>query len=205
MIETENTKKSKFLLIIAVMAFAAVVSFWTLSDEPLDDHECLVSVTAREMLQTGDWVLPRFNGEIRLQKTPLCYWLVASVAKVTGKVDEFSARLPSACFAVLSAAAILYFVSQWLGIEIAALSAAVWVSTLAFIRYSHSARPEMALCSLVTISMLSFYSAMQTQSKTASNLVYACFLAQLFSCYACKRTCAAGACFAADFLLFCRF
>jgi 4-amino-4-deoxy-L-arabinose transferase-like glycosyltransferase len=162
---TENTEKSNILLVIAVLAFATVVSFWSLSDEPLDDHECLVSVTARGMLQTGDWLLPKFDGQVRLQKTPLCYWLVASVAKVTGKVDEFSARLPSACFAVLSVAAILYFVSQWLDIEIAILSAAIWISSLAFLKYSHNARPEMALCSLVTISMLSFYSAMLTQSK----------------------------------------
>ena len=63
------------------MAFAIVAAFWTLSDGALNNHECLVSVTAREMLETGDWVLPRFNGEVRLQKTPLCYWLVASVAK----------------------------------------------------------------------------------------------------------------------------
>ena len=143
-------------MVIAVMAFAAVVSFWTLSAGALDNHECLVSVTAREMLQTGDWILPRFDGEIRLQKTPLCYWLVASVAKVTGKVDEFSSRLPSAFFAVISVIAILYFISQQLGIRIASLSAAVWISTLAFVRYSHSARPEMALCSLVAVSMLSF-------------------------------------------------
>jgi 4-amino-4-deoxy-L-arabinose transferase-like glycosyltransferase len=165
MTETENTKKSTALLVIACLVYATIISFWTLSDGALDNHECLVSVTAREMLETGDWILPTFNGEIRLQKTPLCYWLVASVAKVTGKVDEFSTRLPSACFAVISVMAILYFVSQWLSIEIAALSAAVWVSTLAFVRYSHDGRPEMALCSLVTISMLSFYSAMQTQSK----------------------------------------
>ncbi|MCX5632909.1 MAG: glycosyltransferase family 39 protein [Phycisphaerae bacterium] len=165
MIETGHTKKSDALLIIACLAFAVIVSYWSLLGEPLDDHECLVSVTAREMLQTGDWLLPKFDGQVRLQKTPLCYWLVASVAKVTGKVDEFSARLPSACFAVLSVAAILYFVSQWLGIEIAILSAAVWISSLAFLKYSHSARPEMALCSLVTISMLSFYSGLLTQSK----------------------------------------
>jgi 4-amino-4-deoxy-L-arabinose transferase-like glycosyltransferase len=165
MMEIEDTKKSNILLVIAVLAFATVVSFWALSDTPLDDHECLVSVTAREMLQTGNWILPRFNGQVRLQKTPLCYWLVASVAKITGKVDEFSSRLPSACFAVVSVAAVLYFVSQWQAIRVAALSAAVWVSTLAFIKYSHSARPEMVLCSLVTVSMLSFYSAMQTQSK----------------------------------------
>jgi 4-amino-4-deoxy-L-arabinose transferase-like glycosyltransferase len=156
---------NKVLMVIAVMAYAVIVASWTLSAGALDNHECLVSVTAREMLQTGDWILPRFDGEVRLQKTPLCYWLVASVAKLTGKVDEFSSRLPSAFFAILSAAAILYFVSQQLGIRIASLSAAVWISTLAFVRYSHSARPEMTLCSLITISMLSFYSAMQTQSK----------------------------------------
>jgi 4-amino-4-deoxy-L-arabinose transferase-like glycosyltransferase len=165
MAETGNTKKAGFLLVIAVLLFAVVTAFWTISDGALDNHECLVSVTAREMLQTGDWILPRFNGEIRLQKTPLCYWLVASVATVTGKVDEFSTRLPSVCFAILSAAAVLYFTAQWLGIGIAALSTAVWVSTLAFVRHSHSGRPEMALCSLVAVSMLSFYSAMQAQSR----------------------------------------
>jgi len=152
-------------MIIACLAFAVVIASWTLSAGALNNHECLVSVTAREMLQTGDWILPRFNGEIRLQKTPLCYWLVASAAKLTGRVDEFSSRLPSVFFAIISVIAILYFVSQQLGIGIAAMSAAVWISTLAFVRHSHSARPEMVLCSLITISMLSFYSAMQTQSK----------------------------------------
>lgn len=165
MIEKENAKKSKNLLIIVCLVYAVIVSFWSLSAVPLDNHECLVSATSRAMLQTGNWLLPRFNDEVRLQKTPLCYWLVASVAKITGKVDEFSARLPSACFALLSVVAILYFVTQWLGIEIAAMSAVVWISTLAFIRYSHSARPEMALCSLVTFSMLSFYSGLSAKSN----------------------------------------
>jgi 4-amino-4-deoxy-L-arabinose transferase-like glycosyltransferase len=153
------------LLIIAVMALTVVSAFWVLSEGPLNNHECFVSIAAREMLQTGDWVLPRYNGEIRLEKTPLCYWLVAFTAKLTGKVDEFSSRLPSALFAILSAVAILYFVSQHLGIRIAAISTAVWVSASAFTKYSHSARPEMALCTFVAVSMLSFYSAMQTQSR----------------------------------------
>ncbi len=160
-----ETKNLKVLLIIAVMTYAAVMSFWTLTDFPLDNHECLVSVTARELLQKNDWIVPTFNGQVRLQKTPLSYWLVASVTKITGSVDEFSTRLPSAVFAVISAAAILFFTSQWLDFPIAVLSTAVWISTLGFIRYSHNARPEMALCSLVMISMMSFYSAMEAKSR----------------------------------------
>jgi len=158
-------QNNKLLLTIVVMAFATIISFWALSDGPLDNHECLVSVTAREMLANNNWIVPTFNDEIRLQKTPLNYWLVASVAKVTGSVNEFATRLPSVAFAILSAAAILYFTSQWLAFPIAILSTAVWISTLGFIRYSHNGRPEMALCALVMISMLSFYSAMKTQSR----------------------------------------
>jgi len=165
MIEQDDKKAPKILLVIAVMAFAVIIAFWTLSDGALNNHECFVSVTSREMLQSGDWIVPTFNGEIRLQKTPLCYWLVASIAKFTGKVDEFSTRLPSAFFAVLSAAAILYFATQWLGIGIGVLSTAVWVSSLAYVRYSHDAKPEMVLCSLVTICMLSFYSAINAQNR----------------------------------------
>jgi 4-amino-4-deoxy-L-arabinose transferase-like glycosyltransferase len=161
----DETKNYKALLTIVVLVYSVVVAFWALCDNPLDNHECLVSVTTREMLANNNWIIPTFNGEIRLQKTPLSYWLVASVAKVTGAVDEFSTRLPSAVFAVLSAMAILYFTSQWLDFPIAILSAAVWISSLGFIRYSHNGRPEMVLCAMVSISMLSFYAAMESKTR----------------------------------------
>ncbi|MBN1788770.1 MAG: glycosyltransferase family 39 protein [Sedimentisphaerales bacterium] len=161
----ENTDKTNMILILAVMLLTVVSAFWTLSASPLNNHECYVSIAAREMLQTGDWVMPRYNGEIRLEKTPLCYWLVVFTAKLTGSVNEFSSRLPSALIAILSAAAVLYFTRKHLGFGIAVMSTAVWVSTLSFARYSHSARPEMALCTFVAISMLSFYSAMQEELR----------------------------------------
>lgn len=162
MIETGSLRT---LLIIAVLAYAAVVAFLMLSAISLDNHECLVSVTAREMLANNNWIVPTFNGEVRLQKTPLNYWLVCFASKITGSVDEFTTRLPSAIFGVLSAAAILFFTSQWLGLPIAAMSTAIWVSTLAFSRYSHNGRPEMTLCASVAVAMMSFYSAMESKTR----------------------------------------
>ena len=97
--------RMKGLVACGVMLLSAVSASWTLSSRPLNNHECFVSVTAREMLESGNWVMPTCNGENRLQKTPLSYWLVAGLAKITGRVDEFTTRLPSAVFAVLSAAA----------------------------------------------------------------------------------------------------
>ena len=42
-----------------------------------DSSEAYYVQTPREMLEHGDWVSPRFNGQLRLNKPPLSYWLVA--------------------------------------------------------------------------------------------------------------------------------
>jgi 4-amino-4-deoxy-L-arabinose transferase-like glycosyltransferase len=160
-----NTRITKIFVICAVLLFSAITGSWTLSERPLNNHECFVAVTAREMLESGDWIMPTFNGEFRLQKTPLSYWLVAVLSKINGKVDEFSARMPSAIFGILSVAAIIYFVNQWLSFRIAILSAAVWATSLGYTRYSHNARPEMVLTFFIMLCFLTFYSAVSTKSR----------------------------------------
>ncbi|RKY24788.1 MAG: hypothetical protein DRP62_02935 [Planctomycetota bacterium] len=160
-----NIKRTKRLIVCGVLLLAAVSASWTFTEKTLGNHECFVSITAREMLQSGDWIWPTCNWQPRLNKTPLSYWLVAGIAKITGEVDEFTARLPSAVFAVLSVAAILYFVSRLLSFRIAAVSAAVWATSLAYVRYAHNARPEMALTFFIVLCLLSFYSAVTTQSR----------------------------------------
>ena len=166
-----NAKRTKGLIICGVLLLSVVSASWTLSDRPLNNHECFVSITAREMLESGDWTRPTCNGEPRLQKTPLSYWLVAGLAKITGRVDELTTRLPSVIFAVLSVGAILYFVNQWLTFRIAVISAGVWATSLGYIRYAHSARPEMALTFFVLLCFLSFYSAI-TEKNRNRQVVY---------------------------------
>ncbi|MFA5238963.1 MAG: glycosyltransferase family 39 protein [Phycisphaerae bacterium] len=160
-----NTRRTKRFIIGGVLLLSAVSASWTLSNRPLNNHECFVSITAREMLQSGDWIRPTCNGESRLQKTPLCYWLVAGLAQITGGVDEFTTRLPSAVFGVLSVIAILYFVSQWLSARAAAISAGVWATSIGYTTYTHNARPEMALTFFVVLCFLSFYSAITAKDQ----------------------------------------
>lgn len=163
--------EAKKIAIIAVLLLSALTAFWMLSIKTLDPHECFVSVTTREMLQSGDWVMPTYNGELRINKTPLSYWLVAGLAKITGKVDEFTARLPSAVFAFLSAITILYFVNQWSGLRTAVISTAVWATSLSYILCSHSARPDMVMTFFTTLCLLSFYSAV-TAAARRQQIIY---------------------------------
>ena len=76
------------------------------------------SEAAREMLECGNWVVPTFNFELRVDKPVLLYWLQMSAYHWLG-VHELAARLPSALAALARASA-----NRWL-----ASSARRWASS----------------------------------------------------------------------------
>src|SRR6185503_10080140 len=63
---------------------------------------------SRDMILRGDYVIPWFNGEMRLKKPPLFYWLQAGSFRVFGE-SEFAARLPSALGCLLLVALAVAF------------------------------------------------------------------------------------------------
>jgi 4-amino-4-deoxy-L-arabinose transferase-like glycosyltransferase len=164
-LNTKEVSKNKKIALILTLVLSGLTAIWGISDRAMENHECLVSITAREMLQNNDWILPSCNGQLRLEKTPLSYWLVAGLGKITGKIDEFTTRFPSALFAFLSALAILYFVKQWLQFRIAVISALVWATSFGYINYARIARPEMSLTFFVILCFLAFYSAVIEQIR----------------------------------------
>ena len=59
--------------------------------------EARTSLVAREMLHSGNWLIPILNEELRLEKPPLYYWLICIASQFNGnKVSDTTARLPSA-------------------------------------------------------------------------------------------------------------
>ncbi|MGF1492301.1 MAG: ArnT family glycosyltransferase [Microcoleaceae cyanobacterium] len=70
--------------------------FWHLGSTGLIDETVpLFAEAARQMLVTGDWITPYFNGNPRFDKPPLIYWLMAIAYRLIG-VNEWAVRLPSA-------------------------------------------------------------------------------------------------------------
>lgn len=59
-------------------------------------------VTAREILQNDNWLIPTMNGEIRLAKPPLPTWFAALTSLSVGGTDKLSLlRVPGAVSAML--------------------------------------------------------------------------------------------------------
>ncbi|MEQ8662318.1 MAG: hypothetical protein RLW62_15995, partial [Gammaproteobacteria bacterium] len=63
-----------------LLLLAALLGSVRLAVLPPDAHEVLVLRSVEEMAARGDWVVPYFNAEPRLNKPPLSYWLTALVA-----------------------------------------------------------------------------------------------------------------------------
>ena len=61
---------------------------------------------AREMLESGNWIIPTFNYELRVEKPALLYWMQLGAYRLFG-INEWSARLPSA-LAALAAVLLIY-------------------------------------------------------------------------------------------------
>ena len=79
---------------IGVMALG--VALVRTSELPLIDRdEGRYAEGAREMLASGDWLVPRLFGVPYLEKPPLFFWLTAASCGLVG-VDELGARLVSA-------------------------------------------------------------------------------------------------------------
>ena len=60
-----------------------------------DSDEAFYAEAAREMVESGDYLTPRYNYANRFQKPVLYYWGAALAFEVAG-VGEAASRLPSA-------------------------------------------------------------------------------------------------------------
>lgn len=182
MLKLETDKK---LLITSVCLLWVFASFYGIKERTLDNHEAFVSVAAREMLVSGDLIVPTLNGAPRLQKPPLMYWLAAFTSFVTGPLDEFTARFPSAVFGIFSALAMLFFVSRWHSTRTGILSACIWATSYGFIRWSHNARAEMVMCFFTTLCLLVFYDLQRHKaSKDRKTLLVVFWLSFAFANFA---------------------
>jgi 4-amino-4-deoxy-L-arabinose transferase-like glycosyltransferase len=92
--------ESSFLLILIAVAtyFGCIISPPSL----VDDVDAVQGQIARNMLQSGDWIIARLDGVPYLEKSPLIYWMIAVCYRIFG-VHDWAARIPIALAAVLLA------------------------------------------------------------------------------------------------------
>src|SRR5690606_23053787 len=86
------------LLVVPV----AGVYFTRLTALNLPGEETRRAQVAAEILWTGDWVVPRQQGQIYTSRPPVGSWPSAVLAWVTGELDTLAIRLPTVCAVLMT-------------------------------------------------------------------------------------------------------
>ncbi len=66
----------------------------------MDDVDAAHGQLARNMIRSGDWVIPHLDGVAYVEKPPLPYWMIAVAYHIFG-VHDWAARIPFALAAML--------------------------------------------------------------------------------------------------------
>lgn len=74
------TERLKILIMAVVVAITFFANNRTLQPDIMESRNL---VTAREMVETGQWLVPTMNGDLRLEKPPLPTWISAVVETVS--------------------------------------------------------------------------------------------------------------------------
>jgi 4-amino-4-deoxy-L-arabinose transferase-like glycosyltransferase len=139
------------VLILGVLC--ALVFFAGLGSAPLwDEDETRFASVAREMLRSGDWVVPRFNGELA-DKPPLLFWAMAGVFALLGETPG-AARLPSGIFAALAVWATWQLARRLYDRTVAWWSALALATSLLFAAEARLATTDAALLAFVTLGLM---------------------------------------------------
>ncbi len=117
----------------ALLALLALPFFVALEDSSVwDTSEAYYAQTPREMIDRGDWLVPYFNGQPRVNKPPLSYWIVASCYRLFSD-SLFWERLPMALLAYGSVLIVFWIGRILFAEEVALWGAAIFATTPRFL------------------------------------------------------------------------
>jgi 4-amino-4-deoxy-L-arabinose transferase-like glycosyltransferase len=112
---------------LAVLVLA--VYFTRLTAAPVCGEESRWATGAREMIASGDWIVPCQQDMIFPERPPLGSWAMAVVGLARGDVDLVAVRLPSACATLLLTWLIYAYARAWMS-RLGALASAASFATL---------------------------------------------------------------------------
>ena len=127
------------------------------------DNEGQRATPPIEMLRTGQYVIPTINDVDYLTKPPLLYWMVASVYKITGRVSEWTARIPTALCGVLLVLCVYWLWRREAGEGAVQWSAVVLLTCPYFLERSRWTEIDVPFSLAVFLSIVSLREACLAQ------------------------------------------
>src|SRR5947199_4789044 len=157
---TSSVKSINYALLFFGCVFFHIAGTWSLL--LIDRDEPRFAEASREMTERGDYIVPRFNNQLRLDKPPLAYWAQAASYRIFGE-NDFAARFPSALAAAFTALSILAWGTRIGGEKVGWWAAIIFTLSLQTFLHAKAAVADMWLVLFVTIAHWTGYELIEEQ------------------------------------------
>lgn len=132
----------------------------------MEDDEGLHAAIAQEMVERGDWTVPRLLGEPFLDKPILYFWLQAASIAGFG-ASEFAVRLPGTLVALAGAAATGWLARGLAGPVVGWWAAAFYATMLLPFGVSLSPLHDLVMVPLVVVAIGAYWHARHAAATAA--------------------------------------
>lgn len=161
-----------------IVVLACILLFWVgIGSSGFNQSEGFRVFPAYEMLDSGDWVVPKLFGQAYLRKPPGVPWAIALFSEILGR-SEFSARATCAYAMTLSCLATLLASWRWFGPRFSLLAALAHALTPLFWYSARSAEIEAINNLFTQLCVFAILDAMLVPRPTrAFGLIANCWIA----------------------------
>ena len=142
-----------WLLVTMVVYFSLNIGGYDLwpADEPR------FAEVSREMIESGDYLVPRVNGKPYKEKPPLLFWSIVLTSFPFGDVTSTSARIPSVVSGVVTVMLCYILALRLYGRRVALWSAIILATGMRFWWQARTVQIDMLLTMCLSVSLLAFW------------------------------------------------
>ena len=130
-----------------------------------DQDETTYAEVVREMMQEGDWLVPRYGGKLLADKPILSYWAMIAGAHLFG-TNEFGMRFSSALSGLACVLVVFVLARRMYGPETGFLAGLILLSSLFFLVVCRSALMDAHLTLFVTCALWGFWEAVRNPQQS---------------------------------------
>ena len=154
-----------------ILSLGCLILFLGLGERSLWYLEGRWAEITREMFVTGDFFHPTIGGEPYFDKPLLTYWLVAIVTAVTGRLDEWAVRVPSALSGLVAAASTMWIGRRLWSAEVGRMAGAILLTSYGFLFWSRTANADLENLAVITLA-IGWYWAKRDRAGFGAFLVF---------------------------------
>ncbi|MFA5094507.1 MAG: glycosyltransferase family 39 protein [Candidatus Omnitrophota bacterium] len=171
------TLPNKAVLHIAILVFVCLALFlpgsllrglWT-------PDETRYAAISKGMVDNGDWLTLRINGQIYTQKPPVFFWAISLFGLLSGGVNDFAARLVSVLSGIGTVVTTYLFARKLFNGNTALISGLVLCTTIAFFAASQMVMLD-SLFTFFTVSALYLLYSGITNARRRNILYFSAFI-----------------------------